>query len=66
MHPLLDEYNEKIGELSIIEGYEPEEKILEVLRISLENGKTFYANAPLKMKRQMEEYEKQLWDGVML
>lgn len=62
---LLEEYNLKIGELSIIEPFNASEKLVnEILTKSLENEKDFYTNATNEIKNDMKKYDISLKNGV--
>ena len=64
-HPLLKEYKKKIQkDFYILEPFESEEDVIETLKLSLENGKTFYHNAKPYMKQNMKEYVEKLKNGV--
>ena len=64
-NPLYDEYKRKIQEdLELSEPFENEDDVIETLKLSLENGKTFYENAKPYMKKQMEDIENNIENGV--
>lgn len=65
-HELVKEYRKKIGELdlgNITE--ENEQDVLNTLKKSLENGKSFYHNAPKYIQKVMEEYTELEEMGVL-
>ena len=65
---LYEEYLKKIdNELQINDEFdEAETKDIEmVLKLSLENGKSFYENAKPYMKKIMEEYQERLYEGTL-
>lgn len=66
-HPLYEQYRKEIqSDLTIVlDGTENEELILKILKESLENKKTFYENAPEKIKKSMKEYKKLTDQGVL-
>lgn len=66
-HPLYEHYRKEIqSDLTIVlDGTENEELILKILKESLENKKTFYENAPEKIKKSMREYKKLTDQGVL-
>lgn len=68
-HPLLTEYQQKIDStFSIIDNYFSDKELKDIektLKLSLENGKDFYTNAPDYMKKQMEECLQLLQGGVL-
>lgn len=68
-HSLYEDYLAKIDKgLCIIENQLTEKEIddvVEILKVSLENGKDFYSNAKPYMKEKMEEYNKLLDEEVL-